>query len=101
MKIEWLDEAREDLISLYAWYARESYRAAQRYSKVILDDVKRLSGQPRLGHPEPLLDSLEYEFRTLVSGIYKIIYFIDGDIIFIFRIWDCRQNPSRLHRPVR
>lgn len=67
MTIEWLDEAREDMISLYAWYARESRRAARRYSKAILDDVKRLATQPRLGHPEPLLEGLEYEFRTLVT----------------------------------
>jgi len=102
MEIQWLDNAREDIISLYGWYARESLIAAANIYLGIMEDVDVLADNPRMGHPESLLEGLEYEFRTLLSSSrnHKIIYFIDEDTIFISRIWDCRQKPSRLRRGI-
>ncbi len=98
MKIEWLDTAREDLFSIYGWYAKESLEAATNLFRKIVESVDALCGNPRMGHREMLLEDFEYEFRTMltVSRNYRIIYFLDEDTIFIFRIWDCRQNPRTL-----
>lgn len=100
MKIEWLDTAREDILTIYNWYVRKSPKAATILCAGIIDSADVLIHNPRMGHPEPLLEGLEYEFRTLMSSSrhYRIIYFIDDDTVFIFRIWDCRQKPSKLRR---
>jgi len=59
-----------------------------------------LATQPYLGKVESLLEGLEFPFRSLVtkSGLYKIIYFIDGDTVYISRIWDCRQDPRNINK---
>lgn len=100
MKIKWLDTAREDLLAIYGWYVRENPTAAAKLCRGILKSVDALADQPRLGHAEPLLEGLDYEFRSFLSAsrIHRIIYFIDGDAVFIFRIWDCRQNPGKLRK---
>ena len=100
MKIEWLDTAREDLVAIYSWYAKESISAATKLFRQIVESVDVLADNPRMGHPEELLTGLEYEFRTIrtISRHYRIIYFIDVDTVFIFRIWDCRQNPQGLKK---
>ncbi len=47
-----------------------------------------------------VLEGLEAEFRSLLSASrnYRILYFIDDDTAFIFRIWDCRQNPEKMKK---
>lgn len=102
MTIEWLDNAREDMLALFAWYEKKSSNIAVKMYNTIIDDVERLSQNPLMGRTEPLLEGLEYEFRTIVSTsrIYKIIYFIDHETVFISRIWDCRQKPSRMRNNI-
>ena len=100
MKIEWLDTSREDMFALYAWHSKESRRGAIKIYNGLIADVERIATNPGIGHIEPLLEGLEYEFRTIVakSKNHKIIYFTDENTIFVYRIWDCRQSPSKLRR---
>lgn len=102
MTIKWLDNAREDMLSLFAWYEKKSLSAAVKLYNGIINDVDRLTNNPYMGRIEPLLEGLEYEFRTIVTSSrnYKVIYFIADDKIMISRVWDCRQNPSRLRRAI-
>jgi plasmid stabilization system protein ParE len=102
MEIQWLDNAREDIISLYGWYAKENLTAVVKLYRSIIEDVGRLAFNPYIGHPEELLEGLEYEFRTLLcnSRNHRIIYFIDEDTVFISRIWDCRRRPSKLRQGI-
>jgi len=103
MNIKWLDTSREDMVSLYAWYSKDSQRRAVKIYNGIIADVELIATNPGIGHIEPLLEGLEYEFRTFVakSKNHKIIYFTDEDTIFVYRIWDCRQRPSKLRRGFR
>ena len=51
---------------------------------------------PFLGQKEELLSSRKENFRYLVEGNYKIIYWIDDEVIRIVSIFDTRQNPEKL-----
>lgn len=51
---------------------------------------------PLLGQKEPLLAKLKRDYRRLVEGNYKIIYNFRNKTIYINRIFDTRQSPSKL-----
>ena len=60
-----------------------------------------LADNPLLGFYEQALSSEPQGFRSLVHELYKIIYFIEDDIIYISAIFDCRQNPDKLRTSIR
>ena len=78
MNIEWVDNAKTDLFDLFAFYESKNIAVAVKMYNGIIEEVEILSIQPYLGKVEPLLEGLEFPFRSLVtkSGIYKIIYLL-------------------------
>ena len=38
------------------------------------------------------------DFRCLVEGNYKIIYWKEDEIITIASVFDCRQNPKKMKK---
>ena len=56
-----------------------------------------LIANPLLGSIEPVLEKHPLGYRYLmINSIFKEIYYIDKDSIYIVAIWDCRQNPITL-----
>jgi len=43
-----------------------------------------------------MLEHLNKEIRYLIEGNYKIVYWIDVDIISIATVFDCRMDPKNL-----
>lgn len=39
---------------------------------------------------------LNSKIEIINRGLYKIIYYHQSDTVYIFAIWDCRQNPNVL-----
>jgi len=57
-----------------------------------------LIANPLLGSIEPVLEKHPLGYRYLmINSIFKEIYYIDKDSIYIVAIWDCRQNPITRH----
>ncbi len=98
MKLVWTKrseiriQAIEDFLTLEA--------IAQTYVRGLYDSAQRLVFNPRSGQRELLLEDLRQEYRRLVEGNYKIIYYIENEIVWIVDIWDCRQNPVMLRKGV-
>ena len=99
MRIVWFDDALMDLDDIYEFRAQESERSAAKLYNKILDRPIGLTDQPSMGTIDPYLndDAPVYRF-LLVDKIYKIIYKVDTDeeIIYIFMVWNCRQNPEKI-----
>lgn len=56
-----------------------------------------LQAFPLSGAKEPLLEQLNPPHRHVVIRPYfKIIYFVDGDVVFLADLWDTRQCPDSL-----
>ncbi|MDR1161555.1 MAG: type II toxin-antitoxin system RelE/ParE family toxin [Tannerellaceae bacterium] len=93
-------QAAEDLEEIFKFYLLKSPSVAVKIHNSIIDEAQRLINWPEIGKYESMLDSytFEFRFRSLVTsdGLFKIIYFIDDDIITISRIWCCRKNPKEL-----
>jgi toxin ParE1/3/4 len=47
---------------------------------------------------ELLLSKRQFEYRYLVEGNYKIIYWIETDFIKIAAVFDRRQNEKKIKR---
>ena len=101
MKVEWSKHALKEIRRIFSWLESEAGgKTARRIVKALYNHADILATNPRIGQREELLDGLPVEFRRLVDGNYKIVYTIDGTIVVIVDVWDCRRNPSALRRRV-
>ncbi|MCL2246036.1 MAG: type II toxin-antitoxin system RelE/ParE family toxin [Lentimicrobiaceae bacterium] len=98
MIIKWYIEAAGDLDKIYDYYMTKSPRAAAELYNKILDAVEILKTQPSVAPIEQILFGCSEDYRSLVVGNYKIVYFVKDEFVFIVQIFDCRQNPIKLKR---
>ncbi|AOW08512.1 type II toxin-antitoxin system RelE/ParE family toxin [Flavobacterium gilvum] len=101
LKIYWTDSAKIEVKSIYVFFKREtSAVVAKKFIKEITDQVKLLIDQPYLGKVDQQLIGSSREFRHLIYGNYKIIYWlnIDNDQVEIWDVFDCRQEPLKIKR---
>ncbi|MCD7935593.1 MAG: type II toxin-antitoxin system RelE/ParE family toxin [Tannerellaceae bacterium] len=99
MKIIWTKEAVDDLDTIYTFYLADSQPYAEHIYDKIVSDTEDLIRFPRLGSKELLLEDKPQSPRSLVvMRMFKIIYYIQNETIYIANIWDCRQNPESLRK---
>ena len=98
MTIIWLDEAAEDLEQIYDFYFVKSVNAATQIYNTILEEIIILETHPFIAAIEPSLIDKKLEYRSLVTknGLFKVIYHVADNEIFITTIWCCRSNPKVL-----
>ena len=50
-----------------------------------------------MGLVEPLLEGRNKVYRSLViHKLYKLVYYVDEETIYIADLWDVRRDPDRL-----
>lgn len=91
MKIDYTEDAIEDLIQLREFIAAKDPSAANRYARSLLEGIARLEVQPCLGHsvyyaPEP------ESIRDLIVGNYIVRYALLDEHVLILRIWHHKEN---------
>ena len=96
MNTHWLESAERDIDSIYDYYANDkSIKVADKIYNEIVDASYSLVNFPFMAPIERDLTSSKRQFRSLlVLKHYKIIYFIEGDFIYIAAVWDCRTDPD-------
>jgi len=93
----WTDSAKKELQNIYDYYCyKASRKIADKISNSIVDRTINLAQTPRMGRKEDLLNNLNKEIRYLVDGNYKIVYWIEENLVFIASVFDCRQNPKKM-----
>ena len=61
----------------------------------ILDYEKLLQSNPGMGKKEPLLEKEPEGYRSIVvHQNYKLVYYVESDIIYIVDLWDTRREPD-------
>ncbi len=103
MQVKWSAASRHELASAVEQCRRMfGNRVAERFLQHIAEEESRLANYPRLGKLEPLLVHETLNYRSLVvHKHYKIVYFIQGDIIRIADLWDTRREPAALVRHIK
>ncbi len=97
VEVVWSGPAKKMLAEIVKYYRKTGNHAA---ANKIRDKIYRrpviLYTSPRAGQREELLRHDPREFRYLVEGKYKIVYFIEGDKVVITTVFDCRRNPEKM-----
>ena len=103
MQVVWLDEAKV-LLKKAISFGMLAYgeKAVIRFVDEIQKTDERLSAFPLLGKIEPSLEGLGQEYRSLViHRNYKVIYYIDDDIVFIASFWSTQCDPENLRSEIK
>lgn len=105
MKVEWKNQAIEQL-NLVSQYCYEQYgeNKMNDFLETLELQDKRLSANPQMGHPDPLLINRDESFRALpVQKYYKLIYYVDEakEVIYIVDLWDTRREPQKLTKRIK
>jgi toxin ParE1/3/4 len=97
MTIKWSEKADADLKRIFKSF---EYSYNKSYAKDLVNELENrtlvLVQYPEIGQTEELLGFRNENFRYLVEGNYKIIYWIDEEVIRIVSVFDTRQNPEKL-----
>lgn len=89
MNIEILDEAENDIVNAMRFYEAQSKNLGTYFLDSILSDIDSLY--------------LYAAIHIKVNGYYRLLskrfpfaiyYKLKGDVILIYAVLDCRQNPS-------
>ncbi len=101
MKVEWLEPAKQQVQEIFKYLESVAgERTARKMTRKIIESTRVLAHNPRGGEREWLLEDQPEEFRRLVEGAHKIVYYIEDEIVKIVAIWDCRRDPSDMRRSV-
>ena len=94
----WSDSSKKDLQSIYDYYSQFSDDVALKIISGIIIKAEGLGEHPLIGRVEELLINRKKQYRFLVEGNYKVIYAVEENHIAIHRVFDARQNPSKLSK---
>lgn len=97
-QIEWDEEALAVFRAIYIWYLNNmSSKAADKFRTGILEAIETLSSTPLLGKIEGALAGREKQYRSLLEyPHHRIIYFVEGAVIYIVYIWDNRMDSKKI-----
>lgn len=103
MEIKWTSNSLEDLYEIYQFYLYKDERAANAIFNEIVDRSVILGSFPKIAPVEQLLMGYIPIHRSLVvyRGMFKVVYYIEGDSVNIAAVWDCRRSPDRLVKRIK
>ncbi len=90
MELKWTGKGLSDLARLYDFLAPVNPAAAARVVLSLTAAPSGLRANPRIG--ERLEEFDAREVRRIIVGNYEMRYEIQGDIIYILRIWHTRED---------
>ncbi len=84
MKVHWTDTARDHLIAIHAYIAKNS----PQYARRVIDRLTRRSRQigefPLSGRPVPEFEHVQ--IREVFEGPYRIIYYLKPDQVDVLAV---------------
>ena len=94
-KVEWSDEARKNFRNTIRYIAYEfGKKAVRKFEANIAQWENLIAMNPAMGPKEPLLQGLKREYRSVVVHRYcKLVYYAEGDTLYIAPLWDTRREP--------
>jgi plasmid stabilization system protein ParE len=99
MKVFWTQTALNDIENIFEYYKyKASPQTARKLVKEIVKAAFYIRKSPQIGKTEELLIERKFEYRFLVTGNYKIIYWIENNYIKIATVFDTRQNPEKIKK---
>jgi len=108
LEIHWSARARNDLIKISDYIARDSPAAAQRWTGLLMKDVTKAALFPLAGRRVPEITNRD-NIREILRRTYRTVYLVKEDAIIVLTIFeghhlfpdDALQSPEQrsLHVP--
>ena len=97
-KVELTKPALQDLKEVFNWVAANDSRAkASNLLDKLQETSKSLANLPLRGHALPELQAIgSHNFLEIHQGPYRIIYHIQGEIVYIDAVLDGRRDMQEL-----
>ena len=96
MKIKWDPNAKASYRQV-ARYINTKFgrKARQEFIQKTKDTENLIRKSPNIGQIDPLFASHAVTFRSIIiNGLNKMVYRIDGNVIYIVAFWDTRMEPK-------
>ena len=103
MKIHWHKRAAVQLHQVEEYVLRDFGEHVRReFMDEIESAVLSLADMPTQGRIDPLFAHRSREYRSIiVRRLNKVVYYVDGDVIYIVAFWDTRREPKNQARNVK
>ena len=96
-KVQWTESAKDDLLSIVAYIKEDSASMAREIYQKIKKEAHSSNLFPLRGRVVPELQKEGITmYRELISSVWRIIYKVDNDTVYIMAIFDSRQNVEEL-----
>jgi len=97
LSVLWTDTAKFQLKGIYNYHKKKANKTiAKKLVKSIIERTIQLAKNPNSGPKEQIPSEKNFDYRYLVEGNYKIIYWIQDVNVTIAMVFDCRQNPEKI-----
>jgi plasmid stabilization system protein ParE len=96
-KVQWTSNAKEDFLNIVAYIKEDSPSIARETYQKIKKKASSSNLFPLRGRVVPELQKEGITmYRELMSSVWRIMYKVDNDTIYIMAIFDSRQNVEEL-----
>ena len=94
MKAIWDSEARKAQRQVAAYIRKEfGVKRAKKFRQEVDETVNQLMRSPGIGQIDPLFSNRARTYRSvIINGLNKLVYFTEGDILYIAGFWDTRMD---------
>ena len=96
-RVIWLPLAKEGKKQVANYIRRQfGLKRKMAFMQEVDQTVRMLINQPNIGPIDPLYNDRAITYRSvIINGLNKLVYRIDGDIIYIVDFWDTRREPTK------
>ena len=88
------DAAVSDIVQGKSWYDEKQENLGDRFVDKIFQPIRKIHRHPNV-YPSKYKHTREMYVRKFP---YVIIYSIEEDVIFILRVFACKQNPVKKYK---
>lgn len=94
MKAIWDSEAKKAQRQVTSYIRKEfGVKRAKKFRQEVDDTVNQLLRSPGIGQIDPLFRDRTRTYRSvIINGLNKLVYFTEGDILYIVGFWDTRMD---------
>ena len=96
MRVVWDPKAKEARTQVANYIRREfGARRKTRFLQEVRQVTQQLKRSPGIGQIDPLFSDRTRTYRSvIINGLNKLVYFTEGDILYIAGFWDTRMQPE-------
>ena len=94
MRVVWHPHAKEAMNQV-ADYIRFQFGAKRKrqFKLEVRNTTDILKRNPNIGPIDPLFSDRPKVYRSvIINGLNKLVYYVDGDIIYVAGFWDTRMD---------